>query len=287
MLTDHYGELQPVMSSTAPPLTSTRNPRVRAAAALSRGRERRATGRHLAEGPNAVSAAINAGLAETVFVTPDGQRLLAVDDQRVRDGQSMPDVVVVSEAVLDHITDAVTPQPICAVVVTPTADIDRLVSTMDVLVLDAVADPGNVGTLVRTAQAFGFGAVMTTAMSADPFGPKAARSSAGAIYGPAIVTDIDPSAVIEWSRRTGRMLIGLDSRGATPLDAVAHMRAPLTLAVGSEAHGLSSTFIAALDEHVAIPMPGPTESLNAAIAGAIAMYVVMGGRSKGDRPGMR
>jgi len=274
------------MSSTAPPLTSTRNPRVRAAAALLRGRERRATGRHLAEGPNAVSAALRAGLAETVFVTPDGQRWLEADPRRGGDAAVTPQVVVVSEAVLDHMTDAVTPQPVCAVVVTPTVDIDQLAPSIDVLVLDAVADPGNVGTLVRTAQAFGFGAVMLTAMSADPFGPKAARSSAGAIYGPAIVTDVDAGVVIDWSRRSGRKLVGLDSGGATPLDAVAHIEGPLALAVGSEAHGLSAAFLAALDEQVRIPMPGRTESLNAAIAGAIAMYVVMGARTQGDRSGM-
>ena len=143
---------------------------------------------------------------------------------------------------------------------------------MLVVYVDGVQDPGNVGTLLRAAAAFGVSAVVTSAGSADPFAPKTVRASMGALFAlpvfPALpladVTDQLPAATV----------YGLAAHGGTPLDA-AELRRPAVLVVGAERAGLSRAALAHVGEVVTIPLASPgaaVESLNAGVAGAIALY---------------
>lgn len=251
------------MSDTAV-LTSTRNPRVRAAAALARRRDRVTRGEHLAEGPRAVAEALGAGGVVEVFATAE----------RVGDLSLPPDVPVtlVSDQVLSAVADATSPQGIVAVVTTPHAELaDALVGEF-VVVLDRVADPGNVGTIIRTADAAGAGGVVVTSGSADPFGPKAARAAVGSSYHLPIATDVDLAAVRASCVATGRRLLGLDAGAERSIFDLEADDGPIALVLGSEAHGLRDRGV--LDGTLAIPIAGRAESLNVAAAAAVAAFAV-------------
>jgi RNA methyltransferase, TrmH family len=247
-----------------PELTSTRNPRVRAAAALARRRERLSRGEHLVEGPRAVGEALAAGVVVEVFAVPE--RLAAL---RVPAGVR---VTSVAEHVLAAVADAASPQGIVAVARTPEADLADALTGELVVVLDRVSDPGNVGTIVRTADAAGAGGVVLTAGSADPFGPKAARSAVGSTYHLPVVPDVDPVELVAACRASGRRLLGLDAAAPRSVYDVTAGEAPVALVLGSEAHGLGDT--AALDGTLAIPLGGRAESLNVAAAAAVACFAV-------------
>jgi len=128
-----------------------------------------------------------------------------------------------------------------------------------VLALWQVGDPGNVGTLLRTADAFGAGVALSTGC-ADPLGPKALRASAGAVF---------RVPLLAWDEVPGRK-VALVAHGGQAL-ADLGLELPLTLYLGSEREGLPDSLVAGC-ERATIPLPGPAESLNVAAAGAIALY---------------
>jgi RNA methyltransferase, TrmH family len=245
-------------------LTSTRNPRVRAAASLARRRERRDRGLHLVEGPRAVGEALAAAAVVEVFVTPERE-----GDLPVAPGTR---VTRVADHVLAAIADTSSPQGVVAVVTTPVASLaDVLVGDL-VVVLDRVADPGNVGTIVRTADAAGASGVVVTRGSADPFGPKATRAAVGSCYHLPIATDVEVAEVAAACRAQGRRLFGLDAGAARSVHDLGADERPLALVLGSEAHGLPAGEV--LDGELAIPMAGRAESLNVAAAAAVATFAV-------------
>ncbi len=245
-------------------LTSTRNPRVRAVAALARRRERVARGEHLAEGPRAVGEALAAGRVVEVLATPERVGELSIP-AGVR-------VTLVAEHVLAAMADASTPQGVVAVVSSPRADLAAALTGDLVLVLDAVADPGNVGTIIRTADAAGAGGVVVTRGCADPFGPKAARAAVGSTYHLPVATDVELAQVQAACRADGRRLLGLDAGAERSVFDLDPSPGPVALVLGSEAHGLGDA--AALDGTLAVPIAGRAESLNVAAAAAVAAFAV-------------
>mgnify|MGYP001603900755 CR=1 FL=1 len=242
-------------------VSSARNPRLRAAVALRRGRERRARGLHLAEGPTVVAEALAHADVREVLATPEHDGLLTGDVPRLR----------VASHLMDRIGDAVTPPGVVAVVRTPDTAAP-VPATGPVLVLDGVADPGNVGTLVRSAAALDAVAVVLVGPSADPFGPKAVRASAGACYRVAVRRRDDLAAAAAELRATGRSVVGLAAGAGLPVTTLAGRR-DVALVLGSEAHGVSDPALPDAWAHV--PMPGAVESLNVAAAGAIALHALL------------
>ena len=130
------------------------------------------------------------------------------------------------------------------------------------LALWTVADPGNVGTLVRTADAFD-AAVALSSGCADPLGPRALRASAGAIF---------RVPFVGWNAAPGRRVALVAHGGVEPGDA--DLSPPLTILLGAEREGLPRELVAASDQVLTIPLPGAAESLNVAAAGAIALYEI-------------
>lgn len=246
------------------PITSVRNPRVREVAALARRRERLRTGRHLVEGPNAVTEALAAGVVEEVFATE-----AALDGLEIPAGVRIQPV---SEHVLERLADATTPQGVIAVAVSRTSDLADVVGRGLLVVLHEVADPGNAGTIVRTADAAGATGVVLTRGSVDPFGPKAVRAAVGSTYHLPLVVDVDLGEVAAACRQVPQPLLGLAADGARSVFELAHRPPPLALVLGNEAHGLPPEVAALLDDVVAIPRWGRAESLNVAAAAAVAVY---------------
>jgi len=137
-----------------------------------------------------------------------------------------------------------------------------------VLVLADLNDPGNTGTLLRTADAFACRGAIAGTNGTDPYHPKVVRAAMGAIFRLRVAVAV-PADVARAAKAAGYELAGLTAQGE-PFGSVA-LPARLGLAVGNERHGLGR-WEAFLDRRLAIPMPGPAESLNAAVAGSIALY---------------
>lgn len=234
------------------PVRSTRNARVVAASRLHRARERRAWGCTLVEGPNVVADAITGG-AEfmEIFVEVGDDTGISL----ARRTGITP--TVVERRVLQRLSGTETPRGPVAVIRTPTAGpVER-----DAVVID-VSDPGNAGTIVRTAAAFGLD-VVASGDATDLWSPKALRAGAGAHFHTCVGSQAPDSTI-------ATVVAG----GEPPwqLSDVLDPERTWGLLVGSEAHGLDSAAIATADVRVTIPMPGETESLNAAVAAGIVMY---------------
>ncbi len=246
------------------PLTSTRNQRVREVADLARRRVRRSTGRHLVEGPRVVAEALAAGLVEQVLATEPALRGLEVP-AGVR-------VTPVADHVLERMAGAATPQGVVAVARTPEPSLATVVGTGLLVALPAVADPGNAGAIVRTADAAGAAGVVFTAGSVDPFSPKAVRAAAGSSYHLPIVAEVELAQLATACHAADQPLLGLRADGDDDVFALQTRRPPLALVFGNEAHGLPPEAADLLDATVAIPRYGRAESLNVAPAAAVALY---------------
>lgn len=141
-------------------------------------------------------------------------------------------------------------------------------------VLLGLQDPGNVGTLIRTADAAGAGVVVLGPGTVDPWSPKVVRSAAGSHFHIAIYPSIDPQQLTDFARDNGIQVLAADGYGETSLENLSHesLAARTLWLLGNEAHGLSEQEKALADTRVAIPLYGQAESLNVAVAGAVCLY---------------
>lgn len=228
----------------------------------------------LLEGSRLVRAAVDAGVAlDTVF---------SVDEDAPDTFRFDPSLLVLcDERVLRHVATTTNPQSVVAVArwrpEPSLADLSRRgsgdPSADGVLVLDGISDPGNLGTLVRTAAAFGCRRVVTTTGSCDVTNPKALRASAGAMFRVAVHADRPADDVVVQCRTAGMVGIAAVARGG---ERPARPDGPWALWIGSEAHGLAPDRIASLDRAVTLPISADVDSLNAAAAGAVLLAVHTG-----------
>lgn len=237
---------------------------------------RSAEGVYLVDGPVLLSEALEADMTvRTVYVERDAARdtvRLAVD-AAVAAGVRVREVM---PGVLAKVLDLAAPQAVVAVVERTDAELSDVVSAATrrgrpLLVLDGVADPGNVGTLVRTAEASGCAGVALLGACADRFNPKTVRSTAGAIFRVPVAEVGDPTELADALAASGIDLVGAVGGAA---DAPEHMelRGAVAIVVGSEAHGVSREVLDRCDRTVGIPMDGRVESLNAAVAGSVLAF---------------
>lgn len=255
------------------------NRRRKAIASLTRRRHRRRHDQTLIEGRRAIDAAL-AGEAALVDCVVTHEALDDPEVQRLLDRMPVP-VYVTDADTMNHLTDVVTPQGILAVgercLVKPTALPDCLGPGATLLLLDGVQDPGNVGTLLRTAAWFGADAVGAGPGTAGLYGPKVMRAAAGGHWALQLTRVGTPGSLLDRLRRSGWGLYGADLQGRRA-DAWAPQR-PSVLVLGSEAHGLSPAVLDRLDTPVALPGAAgrsAAESLNVAVAGGILVYEWLG-----------
>jgi TrmH family RNA methyltransferase len=224
---------------------------------LGRRSARRDEGVLIVEGAVLVREAVAAGCrVECQFVAPGVE---AVDGAGV--------VYELDPGVIDKVTDTETPPGIVAIVEHRLGSIDDLRSTSFVLVADSVADPGNLGTLVRSAEAAGVDAVVLTSGTVDVSSPKTVRASAGAVFHVPIV-EVGTLADV---RRAGFTVYGTSSHRG-----IDHRRVDyderVAIVIGNEAHGIDDD--ASIDEWITIEHVGRSESLNAAMAGTLVAFEV-------------
>lgn len=181
-------------------------------------------------------------------------------------------VMEVTEPVLRSLADTTTPQGVVAVVEIVASDLSGLAGRASLLlVLAGVRDPGNAGTLLRSALAAGADGVVFAAEAVDPLHPKTVRASAGALFRVEVARAKDLGEVVAELRRSGLVVIGADASAPERFDNTDFTRR-VALVLGNEAWGLGPEAGGLLDEVVGIPMPGPAESLNVGIAGSILLF---------------
>jgi TrmH family RNA methyltransferase len=178
-------------------------------------------------------------------------------------------IVSDSDRSLAKLSDLDTPPGLLAVAPTATQPLLAVLATQGpVVLLAGIADPGNAGTLIRAAEAFGAGGIVFGTGSVEPYHPKVVRAAMGSMFRlPHAVAE--PEELLEAASHAGRPVVALD-RSGTPLEQFDFPRRPL-LAVGGERHGVGA-WLPRWDAAVGIPHAGPTESLNAGVAGAIVLY---------------
>jgi TrmH family RNA methyltransferase len=205
-----------------------------------------------------------------VYLAPGAERAFAPLVERIRGAGIRTEHL--KEGVLERISATVTPQPVLAIAPRRPEPLDDLPDDGVVLVLVSVQDPGNAGTLIRTAEASGAAGVVCCGNSVDPHSPKVVRSSAGAIFGLAIAEGDDPVEVLAALGARGRRRIGTAATGGDAPDRT-DLTGPIALVLGNEARGLSADLNDHLDAEVTIPVTGPAvDSLNVAMAGTVLCF---------------
>ena len=252
-------------------LLTERSARVVAARKLTRRAGRDAAGLFLAEGRQAVVEAL---------ATPDGVREVyateaaAAAHRELLAGARVP-VRLLTDKAAAGLSETVTPQGLVAVCGLRDVDPTALTASPPRLsvALAELADPGNAGTVLRTADACGAGAVVFGAGSADPYGGKAVRASAGSLFHVDVVRGAPLEELLPALRRAGVTVLAADGGGEAPLDALGdRLAGPVLWLFGNEARGVPAGLAALADARVRIPMRGRAESLNLAAAAAICLY---------------
>ena len=174
------------------------------------------------------------------------------------------------EGVIAKIADAQSPQPVLAAVRLPRHELTSLAAQGLVLVLHDVRDPGNVGTIIRSADAAGTSAVVLTGQSVDPFNPKTLRATAGSIFRvPTVVATL--AETVEHFKRLGARVFASVVDGDESFRLV-DLNHPSVVLIGNEATGLDGDALAMCDSRITIPMSGRTESLNAGVAASLICF---------------
>lgn len=244
-------------------------------------RHRRATGKLALEGPRLLQEALAAGLRPAMvfatrhFLEEGGEELcLSLPGETRR--------YLLSSSLFNRLAHTETPQGIAAVV--PFAEPDPAVTAAAplslVIILDRVRDPGNMGTIVRTAAAVGAEAIFCGPGCVDPYSPKVLRASAGAVFHspPAAVGDLRP--LVQRLQRRGLTVVATQPQADSSFWGIDYRR-PTAILVGSEGSGLSPELIAAADVPVCIPQLSAPRSLNAAVATAVILYEALRQRTGG------
>ncbi len=248
-------------------ISSLGNTRVKEAAALARRKERDAAGRYLVEGPRAVADVLSTGDVIEVLATEDEVGALAA----AAAATDTP-LTTVTDEVIGRVATTRTPQGVVAVVRQRHADLDGVVGAGHLIVLDGVSDPGNAGTVVRTATASGAAGVVLTSGSVDPWNPKAVRASAGTVATLPLVVAVTVEEVLRACAAAGQRTVALDVAGEVRATAHRVLVPPVALLFGNEAHGLSDEALGSCDVRASIPLYGPVDSLNLAAAVAVVAY---------------
>ena len=249
-------------------ITSRANARVKQLRAAFAGQARLSGGLVAIEGDHLLEEALRSGMVfKTVFVA-ESRTIPRIVPRGV-------EVLVLSDEVFSSVVETQSPQGVAALLVPP---VPKLVDVLGgkgaplILVAAGLQDPGNLGTLVRSAEAFGATGVLTTPGTVSAWNQKALRASVGSIFRmPVVTSNLEEIAGLKAKGIRLLAAVGADEYGvksAQDLDLVGGC----ALMIGNEGAGLSEDWMAVADARVTIPCPGPVESLNAAIAGCLLLY---------------
>ena len=250
-------------------ITSRNNARVKQLRAAFAGQTRLADGQVAIEGDHLLEEAFRSGqVVKTIFVI---------------ESRSLPtyvprsaEVVRLGKHVFESCVQAKTPQGLAALVVPPVFSVEEMLRGVPLIVIAVnLQDPGNLGTLIRSAEAFGATGMLTTMGTASAWNQKSLRASAGSVFRMPIA-EATPTAVEALRQARVRLLAAVkdDAVDISCPTLVKTLRSPCGLLVGNEGAGLHEDWLRAAEQRVTVPCPGPVESLNAAVAGSILLWEI-------------
>ena len=233
-----------------------------------------AVGKFLAQGPQAVEYGLRARQIEAILFTDEGLRTFG-DLERSAHNQAVS-VYVIDERTSKVIAGTNSPQGVTGIATLPHPVVGWVgTKARFVVMLEQAQDPGNVGTIIRTADAAGADLVILGPGSADPYGPKCVRASAGSVFGVQIAATDSPVAEIDAARSAGMSVLATAADGSVSAfddGTLARFAPPVMWVFGNEARGLDSATREACDEAVKIPISGGAESMNVAAAAAVCLF---------------
>jgi len=257
-------------------LDNPRSPRVRSVAKLAKRPARQETGLFLLEGPQAVSEALQfrPDLILELYATPTAlERYTDIGGAATDAGL---EIEFVTEQVLESMADTVTPQGFIAVAQQfPTSIKDIFAGEPQlVVILEEVRDPGNLGTIIRAADAAGADAVVLSGRTVDLYNPKVVRSTTGSLFHLPVAVGVELPAVLERARAAGLQTLAADIKGEDLLVARSEgvLARPTAWVFGNEARGLTDEHLELVDRAVTVPIYGRAESMNLATAASVCVF---------------
>jgi TrmH family RNA methyltransferase len=255
-------------------VTSAANPVVKRVRLLADRKHRRRQQAFVVEGLQPVWRAVSAGRqVEAVILAPElltNPAALEMVAGLERDGVA---VTRVSAELFGRLSDRDSPAGLAAIVRGQVGGLDELTVAADsvFVVLHELQNPGNIGTIVRTADAAGAAGVILSGHTADPLSGTAIKASMGSVFAVAVVAVAEQAQLLDWAEANRVSLVGLSGAGTVDLWSAGLPR-PLAVLLGNEGAGLPDSLLAAAAQRVRIPMSGTAESLNVAAAAAVVLY---------------
>jgi len=255
-------------------ITSVQNPLIKNVMALAeKSRERKKQGLFVAEGLREVGLALKNGFqADSLFFDEDKTSPEALDQLFATGAEEPRDIYAVSTAVMEKIAFRASVPNVVALL----RRRDRRLSELSpapaplVLILETIEKPGNLGAILRTADAAGVDAVIVCDPLVDEYNPNAIRSSLGAIFSvPIVTTDAEPA--LAWLRRQGIRIFSTYLGASTPYYTI-DLKGPSAFVLGSEAYGISDFWVRESNQNIIIPMQGQVDSLNVSVSAAIVLF---------------
>ena len=247
-------------------ITSVHNPQVQFLRDLQKAKNRRASGLFLAESMKMVREAIALSLCRTLIV--DAKRREEYAELIALAQAAECEILLVTAAVMQALSEAKTPQGIACTVSVPLQP--KALGGRLLVALDGVQDPGNVGTILRTADAAGFDGALMSSACADLYSAKTLRATMGSVFRVPVMRTDDLPAALQALKARGYAVVATELGGEDFYAKCPHENA--VLVIGSEGRGITPEVRAVATHHLALPMRGGAESLNAAVAAGIMIY---------------
>jgi len=238
---------------------------------LWRASYRAKSGEFVAEGERLCDEALTCGETQISYAILTDEFL----QQNVNFQKKLDDlgvcVYTVSEKLFSMVSQTTTPQGVLFVIRIPDSILLKFADLTRILILDGINEPGNMGTIIRTADAFGFSTILLCNGCVDIYNPKVVRSSMGGIFRTKFVHAANVSETVESIKSGGFQVVATALEGAVDINTVKFAE-KCAIVIGNEANGVSDELLSLSDARVTIPMANETESLNAAVAAGIAMF---------------
>lgn len=261
-------------------ITSMKNPLIKEIKSLYRKKERMKSKSFIIEGIKIIEEAIENSYPIKNIVYTD--KLLESKDgpEFFETIKNMEDLIYVPEKIFKEISDTESPQGVLAIASFSFGDMDKLKENQkpSLIFLDKLQDPGNMGTIIRSADAFNLDGIIITDGSVDPYNPKVVRATMGSIFRLPIYYIEDSLSGLNMLKEQGLKVYSTSLEGSLPIYEMEYKNG-FILVIGNESTGVSDEIYNLSDSLIRIPMPGKAESLNAGVAASIVMYEAMKQRS--------
>ncbi|WP_332059943.1 TrmH family RNA methyltransferase [Bartonella sp. CB74] len=257
-------------------ITSLSNPIIKDLKALSQKKNRNREGLFMAEGLKLVIDALNLGWTiQTLIFSKSKIGNAAIENTAARTVANGGFVIKASQKVMESITRRDNPQTVIGIFKQQWHSFEMIKERIEdvYIALDRVRDPGNLGTIIRTADAVGAKGVILIGETTDPFSPEAVRATMGSIFSIPLYR-FDESAFLDWSAHFKGTIIGTHLKGAVDYRKIDFKNGPIILLMGNEKQGLPDILANRCDKLARIPQSGRADSLNLAVATAIMLYEI-------------